>query len=69
MNGSLASSLPRVEVLPLSPEIAAVSTQLGAEFHRDAADQCIVASAICKRLPLVTKDERIRAYARVRSVW
>lgn len=66
---ALAVSLPRVELLPLSPEIAAVSTQLGAEFHRDPADQCIVASAICKRLPLVTKDERIRSFGRVRTVW
>ncbi len=64
-----ASSLPRVELLAISPEIAAVSTQLGAEFHRDPADQCIVASAICKRLPLVTKDQRVQAYSRVRTVW
>jgi PIN domain nuclease of toxin-antitoxin system len=66
---ALASTLPLVELLPVSPEIAAVSTQLGAEFHRDPADQCIVASALCKRLPLVTKDARIRAYSRVRTVW
>ena len=66
---AFACALPRVELLAISPEIAAVSTQLGAEFHRDPADQCIVASAICKRLPLVTKDQRIRAYSRVRTVW
>lgn len=64
-----ASALPGVELLPLSPEIATVSTQLGSTFHRNPADQCIVASALCKRLPLVTKDERIRAYSRVRTVW
>jgi PIN domain nuclease of toxin-antitoxin system len=58
-----------VEVLPLTPDIATTSTQLCSEFHRDPADQCIVATAICRRLPLVTKDERIRAYDRVRTVW
>jgi PIN domain nuclease of toxin-antitoxin system len=64
-----ASCLPRVEMLPLSPEIAATSVQLGSHFHKDPADQCIVASSICKRLPLVTKDQRIRAYPMVRTVW
>ncbi len=64
-----ATTLPRIELLAISPEIAAVSSQLGSEFHRDPADQCIVASAICKRLPLITKDQRIRAYSRVRTVW
>lgn len=37
--------------------------------HPDPADRVIVATAIIKGLPLLTKDEAIRTFADVRSVW
>ncbi|MFO0799821.1 MAG: type II toxin-antitoxin system VapC family toxin [Gemmataceae bacterium] len=58
--------LPPVQVLLLSPEVAVGSTQLPPPFHRDAADQLIVATARYYDCPLVTLDRLIRAYPHVR---
>lgn len=57
---------PPVQLLPLSPEIAVESTQLPGAFHRDPADQLIVATARVYDCPLVTLDRSIRAYPHVR---
>ena len=63
----LAQALqPPVLLLPLSPEVAAGSTQLPGSFHRDPADQLIVATARHYDCPLVTLDGLIRAYPHVR---
>jgi PIN domain nuclease of toxin-antitoxin system len=55
-----------VTLLPLSPRIAAASTSLPGEFHRDPADQIIVATSLIHDLPLATCDLKIRAYPHVR---
>jgi PIN domain nuclease of toxin-antitoxin system len=62
-------TLPRVELLPLSPAIAVKATQLGRSFPGDPADRLIVASALLASAPLVTKDERIRSYPAIEAVW
>jgi PIN domain nuclease of toxin-antitoxin system len=59
---------PRVDLLSLSPAVAAKAASLDA-FHGDPADRLIVASAILYSAKLVTKDARIRAYGAVESVW
>jgi PIN domain nuclease of toxin-antitoxin system len=56
---------PPVQLLPLSPEVAVGSTQLPGTFHRDPADQIIVATARQYGCPLVTMDRLIRAYPHV----
>jgi PIN domain nuclease of toxin-antitoxin system len=60
-----ALSYPGVELLPLSPRIAVESTQLPGEFHQDPADQIIVATARVHTCPLMTADQKIRAYPHV----
>ena len=62
----LALDASGVSVVPLSPDIAVESTRLPGEFHRDPADQIIVASSRVHDFPLVTLDQKIRAYAHVR---
>jgi PIN domain nuclease of toxin-antitoxin system len=57
---------PPMQLLSLSPEIAVGSTQLPGTFHRDPADQMIVATARHFDCPLVTLDRQIRAYPHVR---
>jgi PIN domain nuclease of toxin-antitoxin system len=57
---------PPVQLLQLSPEIAVESTQLPGSFHRDPADQIIVATARLYDCLLVTIDRLIRAYPHVR---
>ena len=58
--------LPPVQFLPLTPEVAVGSTQLPGVFHRDPADQLIVATARHYDCALVTLDRLIRAYPHVR---
>jgi PIN domain nuclease of toxin-antitoxin system len=53
----LAQGLVPVQLLPLSPEVAVGSTQLPGSFHRDPADQMIVATARHYDCPLVTLDQ------------
>jgi PIN domain nuclease of toxin-antitoxin system len=57
-----------IQLLPLTPEVAVGSTQLPGNFHRDPADQLIVATARHYDCPLVTLDRLIRAYPHVRLV-
>jgi PIN domain nuclease of toxin-antitoxin system len=63
---SLALSLPAIRLIPLSPEIAVESTRLPPPFHRDPADQILVATARHLDIPLMTRDLAIRDYPFVR---
>ena len=55
-----------VELIDLAPRIVVESTQLPGEFHRDPADQMIVATARVYDAPLLTADSKIRAYPYVK---
>ena len=59
-------SHPLIEVLPLTARIAAASVQLPEGFHPDPADQIIVATALVYGLRLLTMDDRIRTWGKVR---
>jgi len=61
-----ALSYPGVRLVELSPRICVESTQLPGEFHRDPADQLIVATARILDAPLVTVDGRLLQYAHVK---
>jgi PIN domain nuclease of toxin-antitoxin system len=61
-----ALSYPGIRLLDFSTEVAVESTQLPGVFHRDPADQIIVATARIHACPLVTMDTKIRAYPHVR---
>jgi PIN domain nuclease of toxin-antitoxin system len=63
-----ALSYPGIRLLELTPEIAIGSTQLPGEFHRDPADQIIVATARVYDCLLVTSDSRILTYPHVKTV-
>ncbi len=52
---------PLFEVVPLSVRVIAESTRLGPSFHRDPADQLIVATARVHGVRLLSVDERIQA--------
>jgi PIN domain nuclease of toxin-antitoxin system len=57
-----ALAYPNIKLLNLTPEIALESTQLPKPFHKDPADQIIVATARIYNCPLVTVDTKIRDY-------
>ena len=63
-----ALSYPGICLLELTPEIAIESTQLPGEFHRDPADQMIVATARVYGCPLVTSDGRLLEYPHVETI-
>ena len=60
--------LEGIELLQLTARIAIESTQLPGEFHRDPADQIIVATARVWGCPLLTADNRILNYPHVMLV-
>jgi PIN domain nuclease of toxin-antitoxin system len=59
---------PNVVVMPLSPEIVVESTRLPAPFHKDPADELIVATARVLGCPLVTYDGKIQNYPHVQLI-
>jgi len=66
---NLVASVPRLQLLPLSPAVAVVSTRIPGTFHADPADRFLVAQARHLNIALVTADSKIKAYPHVRSLW
>ena len=66
---AMAAQIEALRFFPVDTEIAIKSADLPGEFHKDPADRIIVATARKLAAPLVTKDERIRAYAHVKTIW
>ena len=50
------------QLMALEPEIAALSADLPGEFHKDPADQIIVATSMIKNLLIATNDHLIIDY-------
>jgi PIN domain nuclease of toxin-antitoxin system len=63
-----AVAYPGIQLLELTPQIAIESTKLPGNFHRDPADQIIVATARLYDIPLLTVDSRILPYSHVRTL-
>jgi PIN domain nuclease of toxin-antitoxin system len=63
-----ALSYPGIRLLELTPGVAIESTQLPGEFHRDPADQIIVATARMHGCPLVTSDSKLLKYPHVETI-
>jgi len=61
-----AASHPGIRLLEITMPIVVESTQLPGEFHRDPADQIIVATARIQGIPLLTADRLILGYPHVR---
>lgn len=58
-----------VRFVSVDNTVGVESTRLPGDFHKDPADRIITALARHFNVPLVTADERIRAYKHVRSIW
>jgi len=63
-----ALAYPGVVLVDLTPDIAIESTRLPGRFHRDPADQIIVATARVLGCDLLTADQRIRDYPDVNTL-
>jgi PIN domain nuclease of toxin-antitoxin system len=61
---------PELTILPITPAIASIVATLEADgFHKDPADQIIVATALVHGLRLISNDTRIRQWKRVPMLW
>ena len=63
-----ALGYPGISIVNLTPEIAIESTRLPGGFHRDPADQIIVATARVLNCPLVTSDSKIVGYPHAQTL-
>ncbi len=63
-----ALDYPGVQLLALTPEIAIESTRLPGEFHRDPADQVIVATARRVRMPACNVGREDHSYPHVTTI-
>jgi len=63
-----ATAYPGMQLLELTRQIAIESAKLPGSFHRDPADQIIVATARVYDIPLLTADRRILQYQHVRTL-
>lgn len=60
-----ALTYPGVVLLGLTPRIVIESTELPGDFHKDPADQMIVATARVLNCALLTNDHKILTYPHV----
>jgi PIN domain nuclease of toxin-antitoxin system len=61
--------IPAVRFVAVDVAIAVQSANLPGEFHNDPADRIIVATSRKLGRALVSKDEKIRAYPHVKTIW
>jgi PIN domain nuclease of toxin-antitoxin system len=61
--------LPFVRFVPVDNTITLRSVDLPDNFHPDPADRIITATAMTMGLPLVTKDDKIRNYQHLKTIW
>jgi PIN domain nuclease of toxin-antitoxin system len=61
-----ALATPGLLLYPLTPEIALESSRLPGRFHGDPADRILLATVRITGARLLTKDERLLEYGRLR---
>lgn len=58
-----------MEVVPITPAIAARCSEFGSTLHGDPADRLIAATALELSIPLVTRDLRLTGVPGLRTIW
>lgn len=64
-----ALAAPGLHVAELTRPVLVESCRLLQPFHGDPADQILVSTARIHGAAIVTRDERIRNYPHVRTIW
>jgi len=59
--------LPRVTPVALNPDVAVAAAELEG-FHGDPADRILVATALDRSIPLISKDRSIHSWARTHQL-
>ncbi len=61
--------LPEYRIEPLTDDIAERASQFGEAFPGDPADRMIAATALVRRVPLVTHDGRLIGMEHLQTIW
>jgi len=69
IEASLALLTEDVVVKPITTEIASIAAQFPSDFPQDPADRLIGATARAEGLPLITRDEKLRASSLLQTIW
>lgn len=64
-----SEALPFLHFVPVDNNIALRATELRGPLHSDPADRVIIATALVLGAPLVTKDQKIRDYPCLTTLW
>ena len=64
-----SEALPFLHFVPMDNRIAVLSNQLAEGLHEDPADRIITATALVMGATLITRDQRLRDYPRVETLW
>lgn len=64
-----SESLPFLHFVPMDNRIAVLSNQLADGLHEDPADRIITATALVLGVTLITRDQRLRDYPHVETLW
>jgi len=59
----------RLHIYPISPEIAAMTSNLPPNLNNDPADRIIAATAMVKELTLITADRNLRQASELKTLW
>lgn len=62
-------ALPFLRFIPVDNRIFLRAVALPEPLHNDPADRIIVSTALHLGARLITRDEKLRAYAHVKTVW
>ncbi|MCF6282043.1 MAG: PIN domain-containing protein [Candidatus Polarisedimenticolaceae bacterium] len=57
------------QVQQITPKIAELSVNLGAEINNDPADRLIAATSILKNAPIITADQNLRDATILETIW
>lgn len=63
------AEIEALRFVPVDIDVSLKSVDLPGVFHKDPADRMIVATARKLAVPLITKDEKIRNYPHVKTIW
>ena len=66
---SLLLQARNFHIQAITPEIAELSVNLGAQLNYDPADSLIAATSILGNAPIVTADRNLRGAAVVETIW
>ncbi len=61
--------MERLRIVSLTPEVSNKTTVLPSPFHDDPADSILLATAREEKASILTKDERIHTFSKVRPYW